>query len=138
MKKRGFGEGRWNGFGGKVRPGEGIEEAARRELEEEAGIRPREIRKRGVLTFLIEGDPIPMEVHVFSASSFDGEPRESDEMRPEWFRKELLPFAEMWPDDRYWLPLLLDGKDFIGRFHFKDHDTIVAYTLKGLVHEEVG
>ena len=30
LKKRGFAEGRWNGFGGKVDPGETIEEAARR------------------------------------------------------------------------------------------------------------
>lgn len=30
MKKRGFGVGRWNGFGGKVEPNETIEEAAKR------------------------------------------------------------------------------------------------------------
>lgn len=30
LKKRGFGAGLWNGFGGKVQPGESIEEAARR------------------------------------------------------------------------------------------------------------
>lgn len=30
MKKRGFGEGRWNGFGGKVQLDETIEEAAKR------------------------------------------------------------------------------------------------------------
>lgn len=30
MKKRGFGAGRWNGFGGKVHAGETIEDAARR------------------------------------------------------------------------------------------------------------
>lgn len=30
MKKRGFGAGRWNGFGGKVQSGESIEDAARR------------------------------------------------------------------------------------------------------------
>lgn len=30
MKKRGFGAGKWNGFGGKVNPGETIEDAARR------------------------------------------------------------------------------------------------------------
>lgn len=30
MKKRGFGAGRWNGFGGKVHPGESIEAAAKR------------------------------------------------------------------------------------------------------------
>lgn len=30
MKKRGFGAGRWNGFGGKVQEGETIEAGARR------------------------------------------------------------------------------------------------------------
>ena len=30
LKKRGFGEGRWNGFGGKVEEGETIFEAAKR------------------------------------------------------------------------------------------------------------
>lgn len=30
MKKRGFGAGKWNGFGGKVQTGESIEQAARR------------------------------------------------------------------------------------------------------------
>lgn len=30
LKKRGFGQGRWNGFGGKVEPGETILQAAHR------------------------------------------------------------------------------------------------------------
>ena len=30
MKKRGFGKGKWNGFGGKVQDGEEILDAARR------------------------------------------------------------------------------------------------------------
>lgn len=32
MKKRGFGAGKWNGFGGKVQPEETIEDAARRQV----------------------------------------------------------------------------------------------------------
>ena len=40
MKKRGFGMGRWNGFGGKVEAGETIEDATRREVgEENEGVR---------------------------------------------------------------------------------------------------
>ena len=35
MKKRGFGMGRWNGVGGKIEPGETIEEATARECREE-------------------------------------------------------------------------------------------------------
>jgi len=34
MKKRGLGIGKWNGFGGKLEPGESIEAAAARELHE--------------------------------------------------------------------------------------------------------
>lgn len=35
LKKRGFGEGKYNGFGGKVEQGETIRQAAIRELQEE-------------------------------------------------------------------------------------------------------
>ena len=35
MKKRGFGEGKWNGVGGKPNAGESIEEVAVRETKEE-------------------------------------------------------------------------------------------------------
>ena len=38
MKKRGFGTGKWNGFGGKVEAGESNEQAALRELKEESSI----------------------------------------------------------------------------------------------------
>ena len=38
MKKRGFGEGKWNGFGGKLEHGESIAQCAARELEEESGL----------------------------------------------------------------------------------------------------
>ena len=37
MKKRGFGVGKWNGFGGKLEPGETVLEAAAREVKEECG-----------------------------------------------------------------------------------------------------
>ena len=37
MKKRGFGVGKWNGFGGKLEQGETVLEAAAREVREECG-----------------------------------------------------------------------------------------------------
>jgi 8-oxo-dGTP diphosphatase/2-hydroxy-dATP diphosphatase len=129
MKKRGFGEGRWNGFGGKVAPGETIEEAARREMREEAGVEVGALEKTGVLEFEFQGDPDVLEVHVFRAVDFSGEPTESEEMRPQWFRIDEIPFDSMWPDDRYWLPLFLEGKKFKGRFLFGPSDIVLEYSL---------
>src|SRR3990167_5319839 len=72
MKKRGFGEGRWNGFGGKVDAGETIEDAARREVLEECGVSVGELKKRGVLEFSFERNPEEiLEVHIFKAEHFE-------------------------------------------------------------------
>lgn len=130
LKKRGFGEGRWNGFGGKVELGETVENAARREVREEAGIEVRKIEKVGILDFEFARDPIILQVHIFRADEFNGKPAETDEMRPEWYDKDEIPFHAMWPDDQYWFPLLLAGKKFQGKFWFDGMDTIINKNLR--------
>ena len=128
-KKRGFGAGYWNGFGGKVEKGETVEQAARREVIEEIGIIPGALTKRGILHFDIAKDELHFAVHVFSASVLQGEPKESEEMQPQWFAYQEIPFKEMWADDKYWFPYLLSGKNFIGTFHFSDQKTLLAYDI---------
>ena len=131
MKKRGFGMGRWNGFGGKVEKGETIEQAAHRELKEEAGITARDLKKRGMLHFsFADNSTGPLEVHVFTANSFAGDPKESDEMNPQWFSHANIPYNTMWPDDKHWLPKVLAGKNVKGVFHFKDADTILKMDIR--------
>lgn len=129
MKKRGFGAGRWNGFGGKVADGETIEEAARRELQEEAGIHARALARAGVLEFSWDGKPEVLEVHLFRATDFTGEPQETEEMRPQWFHIDEIPFDTMWPDDRHWMPLFLAGKKFKARFIFDAADVMIDHSL---------
>ncbi|XP_062999033.1 oxidized purine nucleoside triphosphate hydrolase [Elgaria multicarinata webbii] len=130
MKKRGFGAGLWNGFGGKVQPGETIEHAARRELQEESGLTVDTLQKMGQITFEFVGNSELMEVHIFRADSFHGDPTESEEMRPQWFELDQMPYKNMWPDDIYWFPLLLQKKLFLGYFKFQGQDTILEHTLK--------
>jgi 8-oxo-dGTP diphosphatase/2-hydroxy-dATP diphosphatase len=130
MKKRGFGAGRWNGFGGKLASGESIEDAAKREVREEAGIEIISLEKRGVIEFEFQGNPETLEVHVFHSDTFRGTPSESEEMRPEWFHIDEIPFETMWPDDRYWIPLFLKGKKFSGRFLFGPEDAVLEYNLR--------
>ncbi|PNI35136.1 NUDT1 isoform 5 [Pan troglodytes] len=130
MKKRGFGAGRWNGFGGKVQEGETIEDGARRELQEESGLTVDALHKVGQIVFEFVGEPELMDVHVFCTDSVQGTPVESDEMRPCWFQLDQIPFKDMWPDDSYWFPLLLQKKKFHGYFKFQGQDTILDYTLR--------
>lgn len=118
MKKRGFGAGRWNGFGGKVLEGESIEETLPRELLEEAGIVADNLISRGQLNFTFEENDDEVEVHLFSASSFSGQVVETEEMKSQWFAQSEIPYAEMWSDDIYWLPPLLVGKNIKAQFHF--------------------
>src|ERR1035437_1839727 len=125
MKKRGFGTGRWNGFGGKVLPDETIEESLMREVEEESGIKLQDMQKVGFMEFEFKGNPEIIEVHVYKAEKFSGEVAESEEMKPQWFRVDKIPFKEMWPDDKFWMPLLLSEKKFKGKFLFGEADAIL-------------
>ncbi len=130
MKKRGFGRGRWNGFGGKAKEGEVVEEAVKREVEEEVGVIVKGIEKVGVIEYEFSGNPEILEVHIFKTNEFIGEPKESEEMKPRWFNIKEIPFQEMWPSDKYWFPLYLEGKKFKGKFFHKDLDNIIKYDLQ--------
>ncbi len=118
MKKRGFGAGRWNGFGGKLEAGETIEQAALREVREEVGLELLDLKELGVIEFDFESEPKILEVHIFKATSYKGEPIETEEMRPEWFNISEIPFKQMWSDDGLWFPYLLENKKFAAKFLF--------------------
>lgn len=125
-KKRGFGEGFFNGAGGKVHVGETLEDAAVREFSEELCATPGPLEWRGVLEFY-NNDRLEMLVHVFVTDSYEGELCESDEAEPHWFPMGSVPYERMWLDDRYWFPLLLAGERFYGRFWFRNWGEIVKY-----------
>lgn len=131
MKKRGFGEGRWNGYGGKVNPDETIEESMIREMQEESGITPTKFEKRGVLYFEFQEIPEQIyEVNLFAIHEYEGEPIETEEMKPQWFDVNELPWNEMWADDIHWYPLFLEGKKFKGNFLFDGQEKVIQHELE--------
>ena len=130
MKKRGFGAGRWNGFGGKLHEGESVEAGAKRELLEEAMIEAIDLEKVGVLEFEFEGNPEILETHLFRVTKFIGQPTETEEMRPHWFDVGKIPFADMWPDDPYWYDVFLAKKKFTARFLFGKNDVVLEHAVK--------
>ncbi|XP_077980487.1 oxidized purine nucleoside triphosphate hydrolase-like [Glandiceps talaboti] len=91
LKKRGFGKGKWNGFGGKLQANETIDQAAVRELEEECGIVANRLDKVALIDFEFQNDPVIFEVHVYKTDSYHGKITESEEMLPQWFDLDAIP-----------------------------------------------
>ncbi len=115
MKKRRFGEGRWNGYGGKVEAGESLEESLFREMKEEAGVSVENLTQVGVIDFILQESGEIIEVNIFKTDKFSGDIVETEEMKPQWFHIDEIPFRNMWPTDMYWMPFLLKNKKFKGR-----------------------
>jgi 8-oxo-dGTP diphosphatase len=135
MKKRGFGVGKWNGVGGKVDADETYEHAAVRECEEEIGVTPKNIRFCGELHFL----DLPHVDHycfVYETYDWDGEPHETEEMRPQWFNNNDIPYEQMWVDDKYWIPKLLVGTPFRGKVVVED-DELKECTIEDVTTSDV-
>lgn len=136
-KKRGFGSSKFNGFGGKVEKDEEIVTAAIRELSEECGLIVKDdsnLFKVGVNLFEFQNYPTVMEVHIFMIDFINttGLINESDEMRPEWFKFNVIPFDQMWSDDKHWFPYMFDRKLFQGYFLFQsiDADVVIEQRLQ--------
>jgi 8-oxo-dGTP pyrophosphatase MutT (NUDIX family) len=132
MKKR-FGSGRWNGAGGKVEAGESEEAAARREVSEEIGVTVGVLREVAQLVFYFADnleDPLQnIHCRVYMCDEWEGEPAESEEMAPQWFDETAIPYDEMWPDDRYWLPEVLAGKYVEATFLFGEGDVVLDQVI---------
>jgi 8-oxo-dGTP pyrophosphatase MutT (NUDIX family) len=134
IKKRGFGVGRWNGTGGKVKDGEDILNAALRETKEEIGVEIKNPEKFGLFHFKFPHKPEwDQDVHLFVSDSWIGEPQETEEMKPQWFNFSEIPYDKMWSDDILWLPRVLKGEKLEADFVFAEGDKIAKHTIKSLL-----
>jgi 8-oxo-dGTP diphosphatase len=127
-KKRGLGAGKVNAPGGKIEVGETPLAAAVRETVEEVGVTPVGLRERGEIHFQFT-DGYSLHCTVFLAEACLGVPVETAEAIPFWRSVEEIPYAEMWEDDRYWLPQMLRGERIVAYFTF-DHETMLTKLIE--------
>ena len=50
-------------------------------------------------------------------------------MKPEWFKIKDIPFNEMWEDDIFWLPQVLNGKFIEADFLFDENQKMIEKNI---------
>jgi ADP-ribose pyrophosphatase YjhB (NUDIX family) len=123
MKKRKFGEGKWNGYGGKLEEGETPLDGIVREIKEESNldIAKEACKELGSVDFYFDDKAEwDQRVIIYCVDDFVGEPEETEEMMPKWFSIDEIPYNEMWKGDDQWIPYVMENKHFTGEIHFSE------------------
>jgi 8-oxo-dGTP diphosphatase len=103
--------------------------AAIRELEEETSIQASitDLTFLGTLDFQFPFNPSWNQVvYIFLLEKWLGKEKESVEIKPKWFKTDMIPYDKMWKDASYWLPEILQKRKIDATFSFKENNETVA------------
>lgn len=133
IKKRGFGVGKLTEPGGKVEENETPLAAAIRETAEEVGVKIKSAHSAGTVIFrdlFYKGEPETDITHIFISDDFSGEITETDELEPDWYDINNLPFARMWSDAEHWIPEVLRGNIVDAYFRYGKDNTYSDFKVE--------
>ncbi len=103
---------KWIGVGGKFEAGESPHDCALREIREECGIVPRDLRYRGIVTF-VSNEFGTEYMHLFTANGYEGEVNyDCDEGDLVWLPKADIRNLPLWEGDHIFLDLIENGAPF--------------------------
>ena len=128
-KKDDMNRDKWIGIGGKFEDGESPYDCAVREIREESGVIPKQLKYRGIVTFFSNQYGTEY-MHLFTASGYEGEINyECDEGRLEWVKKADVLSLPIWEGDKIFFELIDKDTDFFSLKLVYDGENLAEYTL---------
>ncbi len=128
-KEKDLNHGKWIGIGGHLENGESPEECVRREAMEEAGIELKDLKLRGILTFILPkwGDELTF---LYTAGTDTPEILQSEEGVLDWIPVDKVWDLNLWDGDRAFLPLLLTEREcFSMKLVYDENDELIETVL---------
>ena len=123
-------EGKWIGIGGHLEADETPEECIRREAKEEAGLDLKDLRLRGILTFILPKWDNEL-TFLYTASADRTELPETEEGVLAWVPIGQIEHLDLWEGDRIFLPLLESRADvFSLKLVYDEEDQLVRSKLE--------
>lgn len=120
-------------MGGHVELGEGIEEAAIREVKEESGITVHSLDLKGVLYIRSQNTgEYDLIIFNFISSDFDGEPKAGREGSFDWIPLDHLEKANLYEGDKIYLDLMKKHQFFVLELLYKGFELIDHKILKAI------
>ncbi len=133
-KVRKIGAGKWNAFGGKPELKDlSIRHTACRELFQESGkgisASPEDLQPKALIDFFLfqntSNEP-DWSVAIYVVENFSGKIKDTDEMvDATWFPIDSIPYDNMLPADRDFIPKIFEGDTFKGKVRFNEDMTAV-------------
>ena len=122
-------QGKWNGLGGKLDPGETPEECVIREVYEESGLTIIDPELKGFLTFPKFANNEDWYAFIFIAREFHGKLTDSKEGVLQWINDARLLELDLWEGDKQFIPWLEQDGFFSGKFVYQEgklieHDVV--------------
>ena len=110
-KKNDLNHDKWIGIGGHIEKGESKEQAIKREVLEETGLKLLNASYRGEILFI--NNDYQEIMYLFTSSDFEGELIDCDEGELHWIDLEQVSKLNIWEGDRLFLDTLLNTEKTI-------------------------
>jgi ADP-ribose pyrophosphatase YjhB (NUDIX family) len=127
----GMNKDKWNAPSGEIAQGEQRNKAAMRHVFQQTGIFVNKVMYHGTVRLFLNGaNEATYLLHIYSTKFFSGDVKPNVQGEVKWFNFADIPYYEMWADDKYWINLMLQGKEFNADFFFDEkNEKILKYQI---------